>query len=85
MAHELTTIAVEKVKPGSKRREIPDGRVGSLYLVVQTSGKRSWAFRYKRGGKSRKLTLGRFPGFRSGKRKEVFPPRRDCSRRRRHR
>jgi Arm domain-containing DNA-binding protein/integrase-like protein len=61
MARELTTIALEKIKPGSKRKEIPDGRVGGLYFVIQPSGKRSWAFRYRHGGQSRKLTLGAYP------------------------
>jgi hypothetical protein len=48
MAKELTTIALEKLKPGPTRREIPDGRVGGLYFIVQPSGKRSWAYRYGR-------------------------------------
>jgi prolyl-tRNA editing enzyme YbaK/EbsC (Cys-tRNA(Pro) deacylase) len=63
MAKELTTIACEKLKPGSKRREIPDGRIGDLRIVVQTSGQKSWAFRYKIGGKSCKLTIGTFPAI----------------------
>jgi hypothetical protein len=43
MAKELTTIAIEKLKAGEKRREVPDGRVGGLYHIIQPSGKRSWA------------------------------------------
>ena len=34
-----------------------------LYLVVQPSGARSWAVRYRHHGKSRKLTLGGYPIF----------------------
>jgi hypothetical protein len=47
MAKELTTIALEKIKPGPTRREIPDGRIGDLYFIVQPSGKVSWALRYR--------------------------------------
>jgi hypothetical protein len=35
---ELTTIALEKLKPGPTRREIPDGRIGGLYFIVQPPG-----------------------------------------------
>ena len=61
MAKELTAIAIAKIKPGPVRREIPDGRVAGLYFIVQPSGKRSWAVRYRFGGKPCKLTLGAYP------------------------
>ena len=61
MAKELTTIALEKIKPGPTRREIPDGRIGGLYFIVQPSGKLSWAFRYRAAGKPRKFTIGQYP------------------------
>jgi integrase len=35
--------------------------VPGLYFVVQPTGSKSWAVRYRHGGKSRKLTLGRYP------------------------
>ena len=63
MAKELTTIALEKLKPGPTRREIPDGRVGGLYLVIQPSGKQSWAYRYRLAGKPRKYTIGAYPAI----------------------
>lgn len=61
MAKALTHKAVEKIKPGDKRLEIPDGIVKGLYLVVQPSGAKSWALRYRQSGKPVKLTLGRWP------------------------
>jgi hypothetical protein len=33
MPKEVTTIALEKIKPGSKRMEIPDGRVAVFDFV----------------------------------------------------
>jgi Arm DNA-binding domain len=54
----LTAIAVAKARAGSDRREIPDGGCRGLYLVVQTSGHRSWALRYRSRGRTVKLTLG---------------------------
>ena len=34
-----------------------------LYLIIQPepTGTKSWAYRYRFGGKTRKLTLGRYP------------------------
>jgi integrase len=61
MAKTLTAKAVEKIKPGSVRREIPDKLTPGLYLVVQPSGKKGWAVRYRFGTRSRKFTLKGFP------------------------
>src|SRR3954467_13706513 len=62
MAKGLTAAAVERFKPDpSKRLEVPDGLLPGLYFVIQTSGSRSWALRYRHGNKPRKLTLGPYP------------------------
>src|SRR5580704_12957297 len=60
MAKTLTAIAVANARPGAQRREIPDGGCRSLYLVVQPSGVKSWAVRFRYRGTARKLTLGPF-------------------------
>lgn len=62
MAKALTTKAVEAAKPDpDKRYEVPDPALSGLYLVVQPSGVKSWALRYRFAGKPAKLTLGRWP------------------------
>jgi integrase len=62
MAKALTTKAVEAAKPDTgKRREVADAALPGLYLVVQPSGAKSWALRYRFAGKPSKLTLGRWP------------------------
>jgi integrase len=62
LAKALTAAVVEKAKANpDKRREIPDGLLAGLYLIVQPSGSKSWAVRYRRGTKSRKHTLGPYP------------------------
>ena len=61
MGKALTALAVEKIQPGSARREVPDGLVGGLYLVVQPSGAKSWAIRYRADGTPRKHTIGTWP------------------------
>ena len=61
MAKLLTAQAVEKLKPGPVRREVADARLTGLYLVIQPSGTKSWAVRYRYGGRPRKLTLGPYP------------------------
>jgi integrase len=63
MAKKLTDFSLRHLKAGSKRREVPDGGCTGLYLVVQPSGVKSWAVRYRYGGKPRKLTLGSLPGL----------------------
>ena len=62
MAKALTALTVEKIKPNpDKRCEIPDPALSGLYLVVQPSGVKSFALRYRFAGKPKKLTLGRWP------------------------
>jgi integrase len=54
----LTAKSVENAKPFAEgRREIPDGGCRGLYLIVQPSGRKAWAVRYRFAGKTRKLTL----------------------------
>lgn len=64
MARGLTTLKVENARPGDARQEIADAGKPGLYLVVQPSGAKSWAVRYRRlaDKKPRKYTL---PGFAS--------------------
>jgi integrase len=61
MSKALTVKAIENFKPGTSRREVPDGEVRSLYLQIFPSGKASWAFRYRFGARTRKLTIGPSP------------------------
>jgi integrase len=55
----LSARFVETVKPKSTRTEYPDAACPGLYLIVQPSGARSWALRYRRlqDRKSAKLTF----------------------------
>src|SRR5262249_60200397 len=59
MAKALTQLAVKAAKSSRDRVEIPDGGCTGLYLVVQPSGVKSWALRYRFNGTPKKLTLGR--------------------------
>jgi integrase len=62
MAKALTAKSVENIKSDpDKRIERPDGVVPGLYLVVQPSGAKAWALRYRAAGKPVKMTLGRWP------------------------
>ena len=63
MSRVLTVRTVESVKPGPARQEIPDRHLPGLYLIVQPSGHRSWAVRYRSGNRSRKHTLGPYPAL----------------------
>ena len=55
----LTAAAVKKLLPGVARREVTDGGCPGLHLVIQPSGRKSWALRFRRpDGKPTKLTLG---------------------------
>lgn len=57
----LTTKSVEAAQPAVTRREVPDELCRGLYLVVQPSGAKSWAVRYRAGGRPVKDTIGAFP------------------------
>ncbi|MEM8794102.1 MAG: tyrosine-type recombinase/integrase [Pseudomonadota bacterium] len=55
--------SIEAIKPDNVRREYPDQQVPPLYLVVQPSGKMSWAirFRHPKSRKPQKFTIGGYP------------------------
>jgi integrase len=55
----LTAKTVENAKPRATRVETPDDGCRGLYLIVQPSGRKSWAVRYRFNGKPKKLTLDR--------------------------
>jgi integrase len=59
MSKVLTAAAVAKYRPTQMRREIPDRGAQALFLVIQPSGAKSWAMRFRRpDGSHGKLTLG---------------------------
>jgi integrase len=71
MPVSLTTRSVENVKPNPSRRlELPDGALPGFYLVVQPSGAKSWAVRYRVDGKPKKFTLGPYPRLKLGDARE---------------
>lgn len=59
----LTDLQIKKLALPEARKEVPDGKVSGLYLVVQPSGSKSWAVRYRAAGQPRKLTLGPYPAM----------------------
>jgi integrase len=59
MSKALTAASLLKLKADpAKRREIPDGILAGLYFVIQPTGRKSWAVRYRAAGTPKKLTLG---------------------------
>ena len=59
MPKVLTFAAIERYRPTGQRREIRDGGTQGLSLVIQPSGAKSWAMRFRRpNGQPAKLTLG---------------------------
>lgn len=64
MGRQLTEAGVTRLLPHpEKRQEIGDTIVPGLYLIVQPSGAKSWAVRYRFDGKPKKVTLGRHPSL----------------------
>jgi integrase len=53
----LTDIAIRNLKATTARREIADPGQRGLYVIVQPTGAKIFAVRYRFGGRSRKLTL----------------------------
>ncbi|ESY57287.1 MULTISPECIES: site-specific integrase [unclassified Mesorhizobium] len=59
MAKALTAASLLKLKADpSRRREIADGILTGLYFVIQPTGRKSWAVRYRASGIPKKVTLG---------------------------
>src|SRR5262249_11531767 len=64
MGIRLSPAAIDRLKADPlKRREIADVGKPGLYLLIQPSGHKSWAVRYRVGRQSRKLTLEGFPSL----------------------
>lgn len=58
MTKALTDIAIQKLKPRAVRYEVPDPGSRGLRVIVQPSGRKSYAVRYRNAaGRARKLTL----------------------------
>src|SRR6185295_12872946 len=55
-----TVIEIENMKPGKSRYERPDKKCSGLRIIVQPSGVKSWAVRYRMGRRAVKFTLGRY-------------------------
>jgi integrase len=55
MTRRITNVTIENLTPRAQRYEKPIG--SNLFLVVQPSGRKSYAVRYRYAGKTRKLTL----------------------------
>jgi integrase len=58
MAKALTPVAIKNLRRRAKLYEVPDGGCRGLRIIVQVSGHRSWAVRYRFQGAPRKFTLG---------------------------
>ena len=60
---KLTALNVENWKPSAARQEVLVG--DGLYFIVQPSGVKSWALRYRRkgDGKAVKHTIGSYPAL----------------------
>jgi integrase len=57
----LTEISIRGLPKLDGRKEYADGKVDGLWLVVQSSGKKSWAVRYRHDGVKKKFTVGSYP------------------------
>ena len=55
----LTDIAIRRAQPAKKSRKMFDGR--GLYLEVAPRGGKWWRFKYRFGGKEKRLSLGVYP------------------------
>lgn len=55
----LTVVALKAAGLKDRDSKLADG--GGLYLFVTRNGHRSWRWRYRWGGKEKRLLLGSFP------------------------
>ncbi len=55
----LTDTAIRKAKPADKPVRMFDG--GGLYLEIALTGGKLWRWKYRHGGKEKRLALGAYP------------------------
>lgn len=55
----LSDVAIRKAKPAAKPVRLFDG--GGLYLEVSPAGGKLWRWKYRLGGKEKRLALGAYP------------------------
>jgi hypothetical protein len=58
-SNALTPVAAQNAKPRDKVYKLFDG--GGLFLEVTPAGLKYWRFKYRIGGKERRLLIGAFP------------------------
>ncbi|KEP68009.1 integrase [Thioclava dalianensis] len=58
---KLTAQNVDRMKPTGSRQQIADDNCPGLNLIVQPTGKKGWAVRYRVNGTHRRMTLGAYP------------------------
>ncbi|MEO6661343.1 MAG: Arm DNA-binding domain-containing protein [Burkholderiaceae bacterium] len=56
---KLTDVTSRNAKPGSKPARLPDG--AGLYLEVAPTGGKLWRWKYRFGGKEKRLSVGTYP------------------------
>lgn len=55
----LTDIAIKQAKPSEKARRMADSQ--GLYLEISPSGGKLWRWKYRFGGKEKRLAIGTYP------------------------
>jgi hypothetical protein len=55
----LTNIAIKAAKPRPKPYKLSDEK--GLYLSIEPTGGKLWRFKYRYGGKEKKLSIGSYP------------------------
>ena len=55
----LTDVAIRKAKANGKTQRLFDA--GGLYLEISPAGGKWWRFKFRHGGKEKRLSLGTYP------------------------
>jgi integrase len=55
----LSDAAIRKARPADKTQRLFDG--GGLYMEISPAGGKWWRFKYRFGGKEKRLSLGTYP------------------------
>lgn len=55
----LTNVAISKAKPTGKTQRLFDS--GGMYLEISPAGGKWWRWKYRYGGKEKRLSLGTYP------------------------
>ena len=73
MAERLTDRLITAIRPSRTITYVFDSEVGGLAICVYPSGRKTFIFDYRQEYRQRRVTIGQFPAWTTGKARPCVP------------